>query len=180
LPPRCVYSRRSAQSCIILARGPKYNAWLYAALTALRGAWTSCRRKPQHLVGFFFSSWTFLAVRDSYRQLNYVISKVYKTYPPTYPQMYPQSNGVGHDSGGQLVVWMRSGGDTPSRFALTAGSGRECAQGVGVVCRPLTWIRQHKTQLCNFRCWQLFPLNFGLVQGRRPTLSSSVWIRSHG
>lgn len=50
----------------------------------------------------------------------------------------------------QLVVWMRSGGDTPSRFSLTAASGYECAQGVGVVCRPLTWVRQYKTQLCDF------------------------------
>ena len=41
---------------------------------------------------------------------------------------------------------MRSGGDAPSRFALTAGSGRECAEGVGVIYRTLTWVRQHKTQ----------------------------------
>ena len=36
-PPRWVRSRKSPQSCIILARGSKYSAWLQAALTALRG-----------------------------------------------------------------------------------------------------------------------------------------------
>ena len=104
--------------------------------------------------------------RDSYREISPAISTDCRIEIQTYPQMYPQSNGAGHDSGGQgLVVWMRCGEDAPSRFALAAVSGCKCFQRGrdGLSATPLDSPTQ--TQLCNSRCWQLFPLNSGLVEG---------------
>ena len=71
--------------------------------------------------------------RDSYREIRIAISMTYRIGNQTYPQMYPQSNGVEHDSRGQFVVWMHSGENTPSRFALPPGAVAPAAgvKGVG-------------------------------------------------